>query len=135
MRKIIWPVVFTFFLPLIYSCDPLYSARIFNKTNKEVLIELQFDRKEYGNDISSLVSNIGVDTSLVSVDTINLAAVFKLKPNEEFPVDAGMGTEPKFTVYRMISIFTKDTLRLDSHAKMLSACKKAGIREYVIEIN
>jgi hypothetical protein len=32
-------------------------------------------------------------------------------------------------------IFTKDTLRLDSHAIMLSACKKAGTREYVIEIN
>jgi hypothetical protein len=134
MRKIILPLVFIFFLPLIYSCDPLYSARILNTTNKEVHIELQFDRKEYGNDISSLVSNIGVDTSLVSVDTANLAAVFKLKPNEEFPIDAGIGAKPNFTVYRMISIFTKDTLRLDSHAKMLSACKKVGTREYVIEI-
>jgi hypothetical protein len=125
---------------MICSCDPVFRTMILNDTKQDIDIEIQFDKnglEKYWNGrpyISFLQGKVNDGGTLISFDTINLISIIKLKPNEIYNVDGGIGGGPEFDLIKKISIFGKDSIILDNQDKMREASKETETRRFELKI-
>jgi hypothetical protein len=125
---------------MICSCDPVYRTMIQNDSKQDIDIVIQFDKnglKKYWNNrpyISFLKGEVNDGGSLISFDTINLVAAIKLKPNEIYNVEGGLGGGPEFELIKKISIYSKDSMILDNQVKMHDAFKETETRRFELKI-
>ena len=125
----------------IQSCDYGYSAKVINNSKTDILIEMKFDKaimkeqimkgRPYKNNIETFMNQGGI---LISFDTINQISKRKIRPNESYIVDEGLGGRPDFSEFISIIIYSQDTLVLDSKVKIEEAFKKIKARTFVLEI-
>lgn len=117
-----------FVVVVCISCgEPSFMAAIKNKTNNDVLIKIEYDRDAFEKHWQSkpyipyLESAVKDGGTLISLDTINLISKIKLKPNDEFIIEGGLGKGPDFELIKKISVFSKEIKILDTKQEMINA--------------
>jgi len=118
MKK--WILYFlTTLLVTTSSCHHLYRADIINKSNEDILLEVQFDKyglEEYRGYpaylpfLKSYPNYIGIHN--ISFDSVQLKSIYKISSNSSFPLESGEGNNPNFKFFKSIKIFRKDTIKL-----------------------
>jgi len=134
--------ILTFIICLsLYSCDPMYDVKILNKSDHDVIVKIQLDKKTLPPSwdgrylIVYFEAKAAVERgTLISTDTVNCISIFKLKPNEFFTVESSMGTKPNFSIIKSIHIFDRDTIILNSKEKMFELFKEKKERNFEFEI-
>ena len=125
---------------IVYSCDPVFKTTVKNDSNTDITIEIQYDKEElkkYWGDrpyIPILAGEVREGGTLISFDTIDLKAMIKLKENETFTIEGGMGGGPDFELIKKISVFYYDTLILNNKESMHQSFKEFETRQFELKI-
>ena len=133
-------LLFALLLIVSISCEPTYFARINNKTNNEIVLELQFDKSDFqevwgsSSFLPYLQRKVQDGGELLRFDTIALISKTLLKPNEFFTIQQAIGVRPDFFGIKKIQIFKNDTIILDSKESIIKAFKETKTRNFNFDI-
>jgi hypothetical protein len=125
---------------LIYSCDIFSFAILVNKTNEDIKVKIQYDRESFEKVLkqSEIVPHLKYLTekggTLISLDTINLIAEIKIAANDSLDIDSNRGNKPNFMFIKNITVFTHDTIKLNSKEKITNSFKATENRIFIMEI-
>jgi len=126
---------------LITACEPVYHVTIKNSSEKEVLLEITFDKdtlEKYWNGrsyipyLESYPKNTGF--SEINFDSINLIKSFIIPPGAEFPLETGIDHRPSYSIFKSIQLVGKDTIKLDSHNEIENGFEKVDKRLWILKI-
>lgn len=130
-------------LLLFISCDPTFNTQLNNKSDHDVLLIVHYDRNELESiwqgrpfiPYLKLYANERAEF-LINIDTINLISTFNIKPNQIFRLERGIGMKASFSKFEKVEVINKkDTLVIDSQAKLDKVFKEIGTRFYELGIN
>lgn len=84
---------------LIFSCDPIYHAKINNKTAKDIQVEIYFDSTRWGHRpfipiLRTIASSTGGQQ--IKFDSINLILLYKVNKDSSFVFAGGIGLRPNY---------------------------------------
>ena len=122
---------------LLNSCDVFSVAKILNSSNEEIIIEIQQDKnaiiKEFGKN-SYYERTLSMEYGSFSFDSINLISKVKLVPKDSLIIEFGRGKIPQFKFLKKITVFSNDTLILNSREEMLKKFIEKQDQEFIMEI-
>src|SRR3954465_5037805 len=103
---------------LFSSCHPVYRAEIKNETDQNILIEVGFDKQELekswdGRPYMSFLWSYPtgyLGENAILFDSINLTKTFRIPPGLSFPLETGIGSRPRYELFRSVRIMQRDTL-------------------------
>ena len=128
-------------LPILtISCDPTFFARINNKTKKEIVLELQFDKSEIQTVwenrpfLPYLQRRLKGGGEVLKFDSIALISDILIKPDEFFTIEQSVGFRPDFFGIKKLLIFKYDTITLDSKESMIKSFKETNTRQFNFDI-
>ncbi|ESU19460.1 hypothetical protein FEDK69T_31760 [Flavobacterium enshiense DK69] len=125
---------------LIYSCDIFSFAILINKTNEDIKVKIQYDKESFEkvlkqNEIVPHLKYLAKKSgTLISLDTVNLVSEIKIEANDSLNIDSNRGNKPNFKFIKNITIFTHDTIKLNSREKIIDSFKAIENRIFVMEI-
>jgi hypothetical protein len=114
--------LFIFLILLNYSCDPGFKATIVNNTNKDAIVEVQFDEADFDRHLKSNIPIFEISENpnleLLAFDKPKLTIKIKIYPHKRFEIESGLGSKPTFNFAKKISIITTDTIVLNNYEEM-----------------
>jgi hypothetical protein len=130
--------IFIFFL--FFSCDPVFWTGIVNSSHNDIILDIKFNKEEIEGVwegrpyIDYVRGRINEGGSLLSFDSLNLIAQVKIKPEETFTIEGGVGIEPDFFGIEHIFIYGEDTVYLENKASMKKAFTQNEPQKYQLII-
>jgi hypothetical protein len=120
------------FLCLLTSCDPVLRAELVNKTDRKILLKINFDstginynygKNKYLDILKSFSNEPGVTT--LSIDTLNLTETFILNPKAKITLVEDI-RGPRYDMFNKMEIIVRDTIFLNNKEEIKNAFKKTG---------
>jgi hypothetical protein len=122
---------------LLLSCDPMYNAKINNKTSNDIQVEIYFNLAHWSSKPSVVyLKSIGIKpgVQLVKFDSVNLISLYNINKDSSFTLASGIGTKLDLQEYKKIIIYSNDTIVLGSPAEIEKAMVENGIRNWEMNI-
>lgn len=121
MKKMAKILSFISSILLIYSCDPIMTCSIINKTDNDVKVRIKYYNysEKPEQDSTFLCHRIQNTNKLISglkypsTDTINFLTEFTILPNDTARIMEEVAYQPYFEYIKSITVFNKDTINLD----------------------
>ncbi len=140
MKNAVLSLFIVLLISLSYSCDPLYSLKFQNKSNKSIIFRVQ------ENDSTNMLSYKQFINNLdeIESDTINVKHYYSdsilyteivLLPDEYVVLDIGMGNYPQESINdkKYEVIINTDTIKINGRVILEDMEKHYYPNEYIYE--
>ena len=119
-----------------YSCDVSSFAEIINKSDKEITVEILYDRAELEqvpglNSIKPYFSN---EMQLISFDSLTMIGKLKIEPKDSLCIASNRGSSPRFKFIKSLKIFANDTILLTNRDEISELFKETSSCIFTWEI-
>lgn len=121
------------------STDSFSTSKIVNLSEKEIMIDLQYDRTEiekiYGKN-SYRMGTLSLENSpQISFDRKNLISKVMLKPNDSMMIEYVNSEKPKFEILKMIKVYSETKeLVLNNRKEMEKVFTEKNSKLFILEI-
>lgn len=125
----------------LYSCEPVYHADIKNDTDKELLLELKFNKLTleqhwkglpYNDFLKSYPNN--AQAHLIKHDSLENKNYYLIPAKTSFPLERGIGTKPTYDLFEYLKIIGSDTFKLMNRKAIEDAFTKIDKRRWELNI-
>jgi hypothetical protein len=119
-----------------YSCDIFSFAEIINKSDKEITVEILYDRTELEQvpGLKSIKPYFPNETQLISFDSLSMIGKLKIEPNDSLCIASNRGSSPRFKFIKSLNIFADDTIVLTNQNEISELFKETSPRIFTWEI-
>ncbi|MCB0509480.1 MAG: hypothetical protein H6579_09310 [Chitinophagales bacterium] len=122
----------------LVACDPIHRAEIINDSKAELLLEISFNEKHLHEGYYAAFQNNfpGFEqVTALSIDTVNHVNLYRLLPEEIFPLHDAIAKDPDFSIFDQIRILKEDTLVFSSAEELEAAFSHPQERLWTLRIH
>lgn len=121
-------VLFLLFCISTYSCDIYSFAEIINKSDKEITVEILYDRAELEQvlGLKSFKPYFPNEAQLISFDSLSMIGKLKIEPNDSLCIASNRGSSPRFNFIKSLKIFADDTIVLANRNEISELFKETS---------
>ncbi len=131
----------------LFSCigDPIFEAKINNRTNHDILIHVYFNKTIFEKDwngppfrrsFSTFLKTVGIGqgVELLNYDSSEVTLFLKVVPNSSWVFASAFGWKPHYEVFQKLIIYSGDTISLDKPELIENAMVKTRTRHWEMNI-
>ncbi len=121
------------------STDSFSTSKIVNLSEKEVIIDVQYDRTEiekiYGKNSYQMGTLSLENYPQISFDRKNLISKVMLKPKDSMMIEYVNSEKPKFEILKMIKVYSEpNALVLNNRKEMEKVFAEKNSKLFILEI-
>ncbi|WP_298153918.1 hypothetical protein [Flavobacterium sp.] len=119
-RKYLNYFIVFFCFTICYSCDIFSVAEIVNASQKNILVEIKYDKElfveKYKDKTITYLNKFANESgSLKSLDSVNFISIIEMSPKDSLIIEFERGYEPHFKLIKEITIYKNDTTVLEKN--------------------
>ncbi|AWA30937.1 hypothetical protein HYN48_13105 [Flavobacterium magnum] len=122
-------IILLFLICIVFhACDTSSFAEIINKTDKEITVEIFYNRSELEKvpGLKSIKPYFNNDAQLINFDSVSMIGRLKINPNDTLIIDSNRGSNPRFKFIRTLKIFADDTIKLNNQNEISKSFKETS---------